>query len=103
MAASSDRLGGLHDAFTAYWEHRLEVSKLEMDDERWVPFTAADAAVVRAFLKDNNITAEPGGDKDLAALGDKLKREVGGAVNQDELDKIMNDARAFMGLGDTMQ
>ncbi len=103
MAASSSRLGSLHDAFTRYWEHRLEVSELDMSDERWVPFTAADAAVVRAFLKDNNITAEPGGDKDLAKLGEKLKQEVGGTVDQAELDKIMNDARQFMGLGDTMQ
>lgn len=103
MAASSSRLGSLHDAFTRYWEHRLEVSELDMSDERWVPFTAADAAVVRAFLKDNNITAEPGGDKDLAKLGERLKQEVGGAVEEAELDAIIKDARAYMGLGDTMQ
>lgn len=102
MAASSDRLGSLHDAFTRYWEHRLEISELPVDDERWMPFTAADAAVVRAFLKDNNITAEPGGDKDLAALGEKLKREVGGAVKDDELDAIMRDARQYM-TGETLQ
>lgn len=100
MAASSDRLGSLHDAFTAYWEHRLEVSKLDMDDERWVPFTAADAAVVRAFLKDNNITAEPGGDKDLARLGERLKGELKGQVDDKELNAIMDDAKLYMG---TMQ
>ncbi len=100
MAASSDRLGSLHDAFTRYWEHRLEVSELSMDDERWVPFTAADAAVVRAFLKDNNITAEPGGDKDLARLGERLKGELKGQVDDKELNAIMDDAKLYMG---TMQ
>ncbi len=100
MAASSDRLGSLHDAFTRYWEHRLEVSELSMDDERWVPFTAADAAVVRAFLKDNNITAEPGGDKDLARPGERLKGELKGQVDDKELNAIMDDAKLYMG---TMQ
>lgn len=97
MAASSSRLGSLHDAFTKYWEHRLEVADYPMEDERWIPFTSADAAVLRAFLKDNNITAEPGGDKEVAALGEKLKRELGGDVNQAELDAIMADARQYMG------
>ena len=99
MAATSDRLGSLHAAFTKYWEHRLEVMDLSMEDENWIPFTSADAAVLRAFLKDNNITAEPGGDKELAALGETLKRELrGSGVSKQELDDIMNDAQAFMGL-----
>ena len=101
MAASSDRLGSLHDRFTQYWEHRLEVSELGMDDDGWIPFTSADAAVLRAFLKDNNVTAEPGGDRALEALGDKLAGELkGSGVTRAELDGIMEDAQKYMG---TMQ
>jgi hypothetical protein len=99
MAASSDRLGSLHDLFTKYWEDRLEASGYPMDDERWMPFSSADAAVLRAFLKDNNITAEPGGDKELEALGDKLADEVRkSGVSRAELDAIMDDARKHMGI-----
>ncbi|UGL61146.1 terminase small subunit [Pseudomonas phage Eisa9] len=99
MAASSDRLGSLHDRFTRYWENRLEQAELPMDDENWMPFSSADSAVLRAFLKDNNITAEPGGDKELEALGDKLAREVvGNGVSRAELDAIMEDAKAQMGI-----
>lgn len=99
MAASSDRLGSLHERFTKYWEHRLEVADLGMEDENWQPFTSADAAVLRAFLKDNNVTAEPGGDKELEALGSKLRGELAGSgVQTAELDKIMEDAKQWMGL-----
>lgn len=99
MAASSDRLGSLHDRFTGYWEHRLDQAELPMDDENWMPFSSADSAVLRAFLKDNNITAEPGGDKELEALGDKLAKEVeSSGVSRAEMDKIMEDAKAFMGM-----
>lgn len=99
MAATSDRLGSLHERFTKYWEHRLEVADLSMEDENWQPFTSADAAVLRAFLKDNNITAEPGGDKELEALGQKLRGELkGSGVSSSELDKVMDDARKWMGL-----
>jgi hypothetical protein len=99
MAASSERLGSLHDQFTKYWERRLELSDLGMEDDNWVPFTSADAAVLRAFLKDNNITAEPGGDKEVAALGAKLERELkGSGVSKQELDAVMADFQLSMGV-----
>lgn len=99
MAASSARLGSLHDLFTQYWEDRLEKSALGMEDDAWIPFTSADAAVLRAFLKDNNITAEPGGDKEVAALGAKLERELkGSGVSKAELDAVMADFQATMGV-----
>jgi hypothetical protein len=99
MAASSARLGSLHDLFTQYWEKRLEVSALGMDDDEWIPFTSADAAVLRAFLKDNNITAEPGGDKEVAALGAKLARELkDSGVSKAELDAVMADFQSTMGV-----
>lgn len=98
MAASSDRLGGLHAMFTAYWEHRFAAAELSFEDEGYIPLTSNDLAVVRAFLKDNNITAEPGGDKDLARLGDQLARDLKGSVNQDELAGIMEEAKQWMGV-----
>jgi hypothetical protein len=98
MAASSDRLGGLHEMFTRYWEHRFEAAELSFDDEGYIPLTSNDLAVLRAFLKDNNVTAEPGGDKDLARLGEQLAKDLkGSGVNQVELDAIMEDAQAWMG------
>lgn len=99
MAASSDRLGGLHELFTKYWEHRFEAANLRFDDAAYLPLTASELAVLRAFLKDNNITAEPGGDKDLARLGANLAKELGGAIDQKELDEIMNQAGQWMGVG----
>lgn len=98
MAASSDRLGGLHAMFTAYWEHRFAAAELSFEDEGYIPLTSNDLAVVRAFLKDNNITAEPGGDKDLARLGEQLARDLKGSVNQDELAGIMDEAKQWMGV-----
>lgn len=98
MAASSDRLGGLHAMFTAYWEHRFAAAELSFEDEGYIPLTSNDLAVVRAFLKDNNITAEPGGDKDLALLGDQLAKDLkGSGVNQAELDGIIEEAKQWMG------
>lgn len=98
MAASSDRLGNLHTMFTAYWEHRFEAAELGFEDEGYIPLTSNDLAVVRAFLKDNNITAEPGGDKDLARLGAQLAADLKGSVNQAELDGILKDAEGWMGV-----
>ncbi|ANU79117.1 hypothetical protein Andromeda_42 [Pseudomonas phage Andromeda] len=84
--------------FTAYWEHRFAAAELSFEDEGYIPLTSNDLAVVRAFLKDNNITAEPGGDKDLARLGEQLARDLKGSVNQDELAGIMDEAKQWMGV-----
>ncbi|UOL50885.1 putative terminase small subunit [Pseudomonas phage SoKa] len=84
--------------FTAYWEHRFAAAELTFEDEGYIPLTSNDLAVVRAFLKDNNITAEPGGDKDLARLGEQLARDLKGSVNQDELAGIMDEAKQWMGV-----
>jgi len=84
--------------FTKYWEHRFEAAEKEFDDEGYIPLTSNDLAVLRAFLKDNNVTAEPGGDKDLARLGEALAKDLkGSGVNQAELDAIMEDAQSWMG------
>lgn len=105
MAASSERLGGLHAMFTSYWEMRFKAAELKFDDEEYIPLTANDLAVLRAFLKDNNITAEPGGDKELGLLGSKLAESLkSSGVNQKELDVILEDANRWMGTtGGTMQ
>lgn len=100
MAATSDKLGSLHNRFALYWEHRFNAAELNFDDEGYIPLTANDLAVLRAFLKDNNITAEPGGDRELGLLGSKLASDLAGAgINQAELDKVLEDAQAWMGKG----
>lgn len=104
MAASSDRLGSLHAMFTAYWEHRFECAALAFDAEGYIPLTSNDLAVLRAFLKDNNITAEPGGDKELGLLGSQLARDMAASgVNEAELNSILEDAQKWMGTTGTMQ
>lgn len=104
MAASSDRLGSLHAMFTAYWEHRFEQAALSFDEDGYIPLTSNDLAVLRAFLKDNNITAEPGGDKELGLLGSQLAGSLKqSGVDQSELDIILQDAQKWMGTNGTMQ
>lgn len=101
MAASSDRLGGLHEMFTRYWEMRMEQA-MDKNPETRVPMSAAEHAVVRAFLKDNGVQADPTGNKELEALSAELKAATQGVVTGSEMDDIMADFRNQIGSG-TMQ
>lgn len=58
MAASSSKLGNLHEKLTEVLMDRLDDTEL---------CSAADLAVARQFLKDNNITAVV---EESAALGE---------------------------------
>lgn len=105
MAASSDRLGGLHEMFTAYWEARMRQMTEGVEDEETgkivrIPLSAAELAVLRAFLKDNNVTADPADDKGLKDLAGELAAATKGVVAQSELDDIMaNFTSAMPGFG----
>lgn len=101
MSASSDRLGGLHEMFTRYWEMRMEQA-MDPDPATRTPMSAAEHAVVRAFLKDNGVQADPTGNKELEALSEGLKEATRGVVSGGEMDDIMADFRAQIGSG-TMQ
>lgn len=106
MAAKSSTLGNLHELFAQYWTDRMmaeeDILNLEGDvvGSRKVPLTAAEAAVLRAFLKDNNVTADPDGDNDVKALASELRKATEGTVSDAELDRIVADFQATMpGMG----
>lgn len=77
-AASEDKLGLIHD-LTAEWALTVLAGrdKIVKDEEgketvvKELP-SAAELAVIRAFLKDNDITCAPGGDTKLEELRRKI-------------------------------
>lgn len=95
MAATSERLGGLHDLFTAFWEEKLN-DAMNPDRELRVPLSAAEQAVLRAFLKDNGVQADQSGNKELEKLAGDLKAATQGIVTDDEMQGIMDDFNARM-------
>ncbi len=96
MSASSDRLGGLHEMFTQYWEMRLRQA-VDPNPEVRVGMSAAEHAVVRAFLKDNGVQADVTGDKELEALASDLKAATKGVVTDGEFSDIMDDFKRQVG------
>lgn len=97
MAAKSSLLGNLHELFAQYWMDRMTQkqdiydAEGEVVDSRLIPLTAAEAAVLRAFLKDNNVQADPDSSKDVDALAAQLKVATKGTVETSELDAILAD------------
>ncbi len=98
MAANSEVLGGLHALFAEYWADKMRKA-MDPDPEVRVALSSADAAVIRAFLKDNGIQADPSGDKELASLAADLKAQTKGIVPQNELDAIMSEFQGYMTQG----
>lgn len=91
MAASNIRLGNLHALFTHYWEQRFAAA-FNKDPEQRIPLTAAELAVVRAFLKDNSVFGDPDANGDLDDLARKLREQLAGdKVGEAELSAIMDD------------
>lgn len=95
MAASSAELGSLHQLFTTYW---MDMMSRTDEDGRKVPLSAAEAAVLRAFLKDNNVQAEVDTGKELGELGRELRAATQGTVTEAELDAIMSDFQQRAGM-----
>lgn len=95
MAATSNALGTLHELFAQYWLDQMnrEVDVVNGDGEvvgtRKVPLSAAEAAVLRAFLKDNNVQADPADDGDIKGLAKELATATHGTVGEAELDSIL--------------
>ena len=102
MAASEKLMGQLHEQFAQYLLGLMnQVGKDEDGNEYKIPMTAAEAAVLRAFLKDNNIQADPDASKDLKALDAHLRAATAGSVSAAEMDSIM--AEFAMQTGSTVQ
>ena len=98
MAAKSSTLGTLHELFAQYWLDQMQ--RVDEETGRADPLSAAEAAVLRAFLKDNNVQADPADDGDLKSLSKSLKAATEGTVQESELDAIINDFKNQMpGLG----
>lgn len=109
MAAKSSTLGTLHELFAQYWLDQMSRVEDVFDadgeviGERKVPLSAAEAAVLRAFLKDNNVQADPADDGDVRELSKALRTATAGTVSESELDQVMADfMRTTPGLRNTM-
>lgn len=90
--ADNGKLGTVHDKFATWAVQRLEA---EPDPETGTgAMTAAEASVIRAFLKDNNITAVPSEDNALGELERKLKErraKRAARATMPDLDSLLAD------------
>ncbi len=93
MAAKSSTLGTLHELFAQYWMDQMTRTT---EDGLVIPLSAAEAAVLRAFLKDNNVTADPADDGDVKDLAKELRKATEGTVTDTELDSIISDFQRQM-------
>lgn len=93
MAAKSSTLGTLHELFAQYWMDQMQRKD---EDDNIIPLSAAEAAVLRAFLKDNNVQADPADDQDVKALAGELRKATEGTVSASELDGIIDSFTASM-------
>lgn len=99
MAAPSAKLGLLHELFTEYQIHLLTRTDTDEDGNTFRVYpSAAEAAVIRAFLKDNNVQADPDAAndvKDVANFARQALRDAG--LDTAETDLIAQDFQNFAG------
>lgn len=69
---------------------------MSRDPEIHVGISAAEQAVLRAFLKDNGVQADQSGNKELEQLAGDLKKATAGIVTDEEMAGIMDDFNARM-------
>ena len=100
MAASEKLMGQLHEQFALYLMSLMnQTGTDEEGNEYKIPMTAAEAAVLRAFLKDNNIQADPDASTDIRALDAQLRAATEGSVSSAEMDAIMQEFAAISAVG----
>lgn len=75
MAAKSETLSQLHEMLASVMLSEL---KWYAEQDPPIPVPAADKAAIAKFLKDNNVTADPVDEADLAALRDAFKEQLAG-------------------------
>lgn len=98
MAASESLMGQLHEQFAMYLMGLMNQTGIDDEGNEYkIPMTAAEAAVLRAFLKDNNIQADPDASTDIKALDAQLRRATDGSVSDAEMDVIMAEFAAQSG------
>jgi hypothetical protein len=92
MAASEKTMGKLHEMFAQYLMDCMTRTGTDEEGREYdIPMTAAEAAVLRAFLKDNNIQADPDASTDIRALSAGLAAATEGTVSAEELQAIFDD------------
>lgn len=92
MAASEKTMGKLHEMFAQYLMECMTRTGVDEDGGEYdIPMTAAEAAVLRAFLKDNNIQADPDDTADIKALSAGLAAATAGTVSAEEMQAIFDD------------
>lgn len=95
MAASEKTMGKLHEMFAQYLMECMTRTGVDEDGGEYdIPMTAAEAAVLRAFLKDNNIQADPDATTDIKALSAGLAAATAGTVSAEEMQAIFDDFEA---------
>lgn len=100
MAASEKIMGQLHEQFAHYLMSLMNQTGTDDEGNEYkIPMTAAEAAVLRAFLKDNNIQADPDASTDIRALDAQLRKATDGSVTGAEMDAIMEEFRNISAVG----
>lgn len=95
MAASEKTMGALHEMFAQYLMDCMTRTGMDERGRKYpIPMTAAEAAVLRAFLKDNNIQADPDASTDIKALSAGLAAATAGTVSPEEMQAIFDDFEA---------
>lgn len=102
MAANAKTLGELHEAVAKALSEQVEGYTEQTDDgERLVRPSPAVLGAAIAFLKNNNITADPETNEALRDLNTKLADRRKRKIPQASLDAAANDfAERF---GSTLQ
>lgn len=100
MAAPSAKLGLLHELFTEFQIHLLTRTFTDPETgvtEKVFP-SAAEMAVIRAFLKDNNVQADPDAANDVKDVANFARQAlVDCGLNTDDVDQLARDFEQFGG------
>lgn len=91
-AATAERLGLIHDKLADWCENMLDATIKDEDGKAIPLMRAAEANVIKGFLKDNAITAPTGTDTRLGALERKLKEKQDARKNRSYTAEAMEAA-----------
>lgn len=100
MAAPAARLGLLHELFTEFQISLLTRTWTDPETGITEPVypSASEMAVIRAFLKDNNTTADPDAANDVKDVANFAKQALKDAgIDTAEMDLIAKDFENFAG------
>ena len=97
MAATDKALGTLHQAVATGLTEALKPVPLEGGGILQAPPAYFAAAI--AFLKNNNITADPTTNKDLAELGDALRRRRNNRLTPQQMEEAADQFALSQGYG----